>query len=160
VVAGTSIKTGLPPLPSMLTFTVSGNALYFGLFPFRGNPGGTLSGWKEHCSAKVAPASYRHPLVLIVRTTAPKTPSRAPYLTARRHKLPNPRSADFGVLLKASLPPRRVGSSSSFPADIRRRSDQRSQAHGYRHLRRDPRFGIVSGSEPPLDFPCPNLSGL
>ena len=45
------------------------------------------------------------PLVLIVRTTAPKTPSAMPYLTTRRHKLPNPQSTDFGILLKASPPP-------------------------------------------------------
>lgn len=36
-------------------------------------------------------------------TTAPKTPSTTPYLSTHQHKLPNPQSADFGILLKVCL---------------------------------------------------------
>ena len=110
--AGTSIKTWLPLPPSMSIFATSGNALYFGLSPFLGSPSGTLNGWKELRSTKVTPDPCGCPLVLIVRTIAPKTPSTTPYLTTRCHKLPNPQSANFGILLKASLPARHIGSSS------------------------------------------------
>ena len=42
-------------------------------------------------------------LILIVRTVVPEIPSRAPYLTSHNHKLPNPQSPDFGILLKVVL---------------------------------------------------------
>jgi len=103
VVAGTSIRTQVPLPPPMLIFVTSGNALYFGLSPSLGNLVGTLSDWKELCSTKVTSAAYCPPLVPIVRTTVPEMPSRAPYITGHPHKLPNPRSTDFGILLKASF---------------------------------------------------------
>lgn len=58
------------------------------------------------------------PFVLIVRITVSKIPSRASYLTSHRHKLPNPQSTDFGVLLKARSSGPQAGSFSSFPTDI------------------------------------------
>jgi len=61
VVVGTSIKTWLPPLPSMLIFATSGNALYFGPSPFPGNLSGMLSDWKGLCSTKVTLATYCPP---------------------------------------------------------------------------------------------------
>lgn len=53
------------------------------------------------------------PLVLIVGTIVSKIPLRTPYLTTHRHKLPNPQSADFGILLKARSPTPHIGPFSS-----------------------------------------------
>ena len=85
--------------------------------------------------------------------TVPKIPSRVPYLTSYRHKLPDPQSADFGILLKARSPTRHAWLFSSFLSDIRRRPDQRPQAHDYRYFCGDPRFRIVSRPETPLNLP-------
>jgi hypothetical protein len=103
VVAGAYMKTWLPQIPSISMFMISGNVLYFGLSPFPGNLSGTLSDSKGHCSTKVTPAPLSF-LSCSKGGAVPGVPLRAPYLTSHRHKLPDPQSADFGILLKASPP--------------------------------------------------------
>lgn len=43
-----------------------------------------------------------------IKNTVPRTPSRMPYRTRNRHKLPNSQSANFGVFIKARSPVRKL----------------------------------------------------